>query len=199
MAVSKQPHFILASGSPRRRELLAQIGITPDAIIAPNIDETPHKGEKPQIYAHRLARTKVEAVAALHPQSLILAADTVVSVGLTILPQAKTEAEARYCLRSLQGRGHRVTTAIAMVCAGLPAKTRVVETRIRFCRLSTEDIEAYLLSGEWQGKAGGYAIQGRAVAFVEAMVGSYTNVVGLPLYETARWLKAAGCKGSENA
>ena len=185
------PRLVLASASPRRLELLARIGIEPALVVPAEIDETPLKGELPRAHAARLAREKAEAVAALHPQALVLAADTVVACGRRILPKAETEAQARACLALLSGRAHRVWTAIHLKT---PAResARAVETRVAFKRLSQTEIEGYIACGEWQGKAGGYAIQGRAAIFVRSLIGSHSAVVGLPLYETAALLDGAG-------
>lgn len=185
------PRLILASASPRRLSLLRQIGVEPDEVIAADLDETPLKGELPRLHAARLAREKSEAVAASHPEALVLGADTVVACGRRILPKTETEAEARACLALLSGRAHRVYTAVHLVA---PSRTmsRVSETRVTFKRLSDGEIAAYLASGEWQGKAGGYAIQGRAALFVRALSGSHSAVVGLPLYEVGQLLAGAG-------
>ncbi len=182
--------FILASGSPRRLALLAQIGVEPDRVIPSSVDETPARNELPRNLASRLARAKLDAAiatAAKEPDlagALVLAADTVVSVGRRILPKAETIEDAASCLSLLSGRAHRVHTAIAFANAKGSVRKRLVETRVRFKRLSREDVEAYIASGEWRGKAGGYAVQGIAGAFVVKIGGSYTNIVGLPLYET---------------
>ena len=185
------PRLILASASPRRLSLLRQIGVEPDAVHAADLDETPLKGELPRLHALRLAREKAEAVAAAHSDALVLGADTVVACGRRILPKAETEAEARACLALLSGRAHRVYTAIHLV-APARAVSRISETRVTFKRLSDEEIAAYLASGEWQGKAGGYAIQGRAALFVRALSGSHSAVVGLPLFEVGQLLAGAG-------
>ncbi|MDO8838898.1 MAG: Maf family nucleotide pyrophosphatase [Parvibaculum sp.] len=185
------PRLVLASASPRRLELLARIGIEPAAIVPAEIDETPLKGEVPRAHAERLAREKAEAVAALHPQALVLAADTVVACGRRILPKAETEAEARACLALLSGRAHRVWTAVHLK-SPRGESARAVETRVAFKRLSETEIEGYVASGEWRGKAGGYAIQGHAAIFVRSLIGSHSAVVGLPLYETANLLVGAG-------
>jgi septum formation protein len=179
--------LILASASPRRLALLAQIGVTPDEIIAADIDETPLKKETPRALALRLARGKAEAVKG---NGRVLAADTVVAVGRRTLPKAETEAEARDCLALLSGRGHRVYTGIALKSAR-SLRTRLVETRVTFKLLSSAEIDAYIASGEWQGKAGGYAAQGLAARYITNIVGSYSNIVGLPLYETAAMLEGA--------
>ena len=193
-----RPKFVLASGSPRRLSLINQAGIEPDALKPADIDETPHRGEIPRAYANRLAQAK--AAAALENVKLddelrgsfILAADTVVAVGRRILPKAQLLDEAAQCLRLLSGRNHRVHTSICVVTPKESFRQRLVETRVRFKRLSDEDIEAYLASGEWRGKAGGYAAQGIAGTFIVKLVGSYTNVVGLPLYETVTLLGGEG-------
>lgn len=193
-----RPRLVLASASPRRLELLAQIGVKPELILPSEIDETPRRGETPRALAERLATEKASVAAAtaskpgdLSPR-LTLAADTVVCVGRRILPKCETLGEAEACLSLLSGRGHRVYTGLALIAPGGAARRRLVETRVRFKRLSRGEMEAYLASGEWRGKAGGYAIQGLAAAFVERLVGSYSNVVGLPLAETAALLAGLG-------
>src|SRR5205809_2448043 len=192
------PKFVLASGSPRRVMLINQVGIEPDALRPAELDETPKRGELPRACANRLARAKAEAALALVrldeeiKGSYILAADTVVAVGRRILPKAELLDEAAQCLRLLSGRNHRVHTAICLVTPKETFRQRYVETRVRFKRLSEEDIEAYLASGEWRGKAGGYAAQGIAGGFVVKLVGSYSNVIGLPLYETLTLLGGEG-------
>ncbi len=184
--------FVLASASPRRLALLAQIGLVPHETRAPDIDESPQPGEIPRLYALRLAREK--AGRARREGEIVLAADTVVSVGRRILPKTESQDEARACLVLLSGRAHRVTTAVCVIDGAGHERVRAVETRVTMKRLSSVDIEAYLASGEWRGKAGGYAVQGRAGAFVMRIVGSYSAVVGLPLYETAGLLGAAGVR-----
>jgi septum formation protein len=180
--------LVLASASPRRLALLAQIGVTPDAVIAADIDETPLPKEAPRLLALRLARQKAEAVDALG--ALVLGADTVVAVGRRLLPKTETEAEARACLALLSGRGHRVLTGVALKSdAGV--RTRLGEARVGFKVLSAAEINAYIASDEWRGKAGGYAIQGRAGRFITSIVGSYSAIVGLPLFETANLLESA--------
>lgn len=179
--------LILASASPRRLALLAQIGVTPDEVIATDIDETPLKKETPRALALRLARDKAEAVKA---HGCVLAADTVVAVGRRVLPKAETEPEARACLALLSGRGHRVYTGVALKTSQ-GVRERLVETRVTFKRLSPAEINAYIASGEWRGKAGGYAVQGLAGRYITNIVGSYSNIVGLPLYETANLLEGA--------
>jgi septum formation protein len=193
-----RPNLVLASGSPRRLMLLNQAGIEPDKLMPVEIDETPTKGELPRAYANRLARAKAEAALATVKGdeslrgSYILGADTVVAVGRRILPKAELLDEAAQCLRLLSGRNHRVYTGVCLVTTKEAFRQRLVETRVRFKRLSKEDLESYLASGEWRGKAGGYAVQGLAGTFIVKMVGSYTNVVGLPLYETAALLGGEG-------
>jgi septum formation protein len=193
-----RPKLVLASGSPRRLALINQAGIEPDALRPADIDETPVRGELPRACANRLARAKAEAALGavrLDEElkgSYILAADTVVAVGRRILPKAELLDEAAQCLRLLSGRNHRVHSAVCLVTPNEAFRQRLVETRVRFKRLSDQDIEAYLASGEWRGKAGGYAAQGIAGSFIVKLVGSYTNVVGLPLYETVTLLSGEG-------
>ncbi len=184
--------LVLASASPRRLDLLRQIGLTPDAVDAAEIDETPLKSETPRQTALRLACAKAAAVAAKQPDAFVLAADTVVAVGSRILPKVETEAEGRKCLELLSGRAHRVLTGVAVQAPGGRMASRLVESRLHFKRLLPAEIEAYLQGGEGIGKAGGYAIQGRAGAFVMAIQGSYPAVVGLPLYETMNLLSGLG-------
>jgi septum formation protein len=186
-----RPRLVLASASPRRRDLLAQIGIRPDACWPADLDESPLPRELPRDHAVRLAQAKAEAVAATEPDALVLAADTVVAVGRRILGKPRDEDEAAAFLKLLSGRRHRVVTAVALAGHGR-TRLRAVETAVRFKRLSEAEIRGYLASGEWRGKAGGYAIQGRAAAFVPWIGGSYTNVVGLPLTETLGLLHGAG-------
>ena len=180
--------LILGSGSPRRRELLAQIGVVPDEIRPADIDETPLKNELPRPYAARLA---VEKARAIESDDLILSADTVVAVGRRILGKPKDASQAAQFLMLLSGRRHRVITGIALRL-GDKVWSRQVETLVKFKRLSEMELSAYLRSNEWQGKAGGYAIQGIGGAFIPSINGSYTNVVGLPLTETANMLIGAG-------
>src|SRR6201993_4803820 len=193
-----RPKFVLASGSPRRLSLLNQAGIEPDALRPADIDEMPKRGELPRACANRLARAKAEAALAavkLDDElsgAYILAADTVVAVGRRILPKADLLDEAAQCLRLLSGRNHRVHTSVCLVTPKEAFRQRLIETRVRFKRLSDTDIEAYLASGEWRGKAGGYAAQGIAGSFLVKMVGSYSNIVGLPLYETISLLSGEG-------
>ncbi|GLS29230.1 septum formation protein [Mesorhizobium albiziae] len=190
--------LVLASGSPRRIELLQQAGIEPERLFPADIDETPLKAEHPRSLAKRLSRGKAEkAFEALKTDaeaagSFVLAADTVVAVGRRILPKAEMIDEASNCLRLLSGRSHRVYSGICLVTPAGKVRQKLVETRVRFKRLSRDEMEAYLASGEWRGKAGGYAVQGLAGAFVVKLVGSYTNVVGLPLYETVGLLTGEG-------
>jgi septum formation protein len=193
-----RPKLVLASGSPRRLALLNQAGIEPETLLPAEVDEIPVKGELPRVYANRLARGKAEAALrnVKRDENLrgayIVAADTVVAVGRRILPKAELLDEAAQCLRLLSGRSHRVYTGICVVTPKEAFRQRLVETRVRFKRLSQEDLEAYLASGEWRGKAGGYAVQGLAGTFVVKLVGSYTNIVGLPLYETLSLLGGEG-------
>jgi septum formation protein len=190
--------LLLASASPRRYQLLEQIGITPDDVLATSIDETPRLRERPRVYVERMAREKAEAAfkATRHDEARagahILAADTVVALGARILPKAELAAEAAECLRLLSGRAHRVYTSVVVMLPSGRQSQRLVEARVRFKRLSSDEIDAYLASGEWEGKAGGYAIQGLAGAFVTKMAGSYSAVVGLPLYEAAALLEGTG-------
>jgi septum formation protein len=184
------PRLILASASPRRRELIARLGVTPGAIAPADIDETPHKAELPRDYAKRMAREKAQAAAS--DEGFVLAGDTVVAAGRRILPKAEDEATARKCLELLSGRRHRVLSAIALCAPDGAMRERLSETVVLFKRLSAEEIDAYLASGEWEGKAGGYAIQGIAEGLISRIQGSHSGVVGLPLYETRALLKAAG-------
>lgn len=186
------PRLILASASPRRRDLLRQIGIAPDAIVPADIDESPKKDELPHRLALRLAEEKARAVAPDHEGDFVLAADTVVGCGRRILPKAGTEAEARQCLDLLSGRRHRVTTGMALVRPTGEMVSRRVTTIVTFKRLTRTEREAYVASGEWEGKAGGYAIQGMADAFVKTLNGSWSNVVGLPLHDCTALLTGSG-------
>ncbi|ODT80808.1 MAG: septum formation protein Maf [Pelagibacterium sp. SCN 64-44] len=193
-----RPDLILASASPRRLALLNQIGIEPEHLVPAHVDETPEKGELPRKLAQRLADLK--ALTAQHKartagfgaNALVLAADTVVAVGRRILPKAETMEEASDCLRLLSGRAHRVYTGITLITPSGARRHRLVETRIRFKRLSSKEMEAYLASAEWRDKAGGYAIQGIAGAFVVKLTGSYSGVVGLPLHEVSQLLAGEG-------
>ena len=189
-----RPELVLASASPRRVELLALVGITPDRIEPADIDETPLKGETPPRLAARLAISKARVAAGRAPDAVVLAADTVVAVGRRFLEKAGDEAEARRFLKLLSGRGHRVLTGVAVAARGRICH-RVVETRVSFKQLSDDEVNAYVGSGEWRGKAGGYGIQGRAGAFVTRLVGSYPAVMGLPLFETVNLLNGAGWRG----
>lgn len=199
----------LASASPRRASLLAQIGVRAARIMPANIDETPHPREKPRLYARRLAQEKAAAIVAEVPPEttiLVLAADTVVAVGARILPKAETAQQAHDCLALLSGRGHRVWTALCLVKTANKGQhksdtqrqdnavraIRMVQTRVQMKVLPKHEIDRYIASGEWQGKAGGYAIQGQAATFISRLVGSHSNVVGLPLFETAALLRGAG-------
>lgn len=185
------PKLVLASASPRRIELLAQIGITPDLVDPADIDETPLAGELPSRLAQRLSTSKAAVVAQRHPDSVVLAADTVVAVGRRLLEKPADEAEARRFLALLSGRNHRVFTGVAVVSAGRTS-SRVVDTRVSFKVLSDAEINSYVESGEWRGKAGGYGIQGLAGAFISRIVGSHPAVMGLPLFETSNLLKGTG-------
>ena len=189
--VASIPPLVLASASPRRLDLLRQVGLEPAEIDPADIDESPGAGELPRAYAVRMARAKLVAVACRHRGAIVLAADSVVACGRRILPKAETEAEARACLALLSGRRHRVLGGLAVARPDGTVRTRLVETVVRFKRLEAAEIDDYLQSGEWRGKAGGYAIQGRAARFVASLSGSYSNVVGLPLFETVGLLKAA--------
>ena len=184
------PKLVLASASPRRRELLARLGIEPARVAAADIDESPLKGELPRVYAQRMAREKAEAAA--DDEAFVLAGDTAVAVGRRILPKAEDEATARQCLQLMSGRRHRVLSAVALRAPDGTLRERLSETQVRFKRLSEEEIAAYLAGGEWHGKAGGYAIQGSAEGLIAWIAGSHSGVVGLPLFETRGLLKAAG-------
>jgi septum formation protein len=184
--------LVLASASPRRLELLRQIGIEPDRIDPAAIDETPRRGEEPAAHALRLAEAKALAVIPRHPGSYVLAADTIVACGRRILPKTEDEASARHCLELLSGRRHRVHSGVALIDPAGRLTLRRVDSRVAFKRLHETEISAYLRCGEWRGKAGGYAIQGRAAALICWVSGSYSNVVGLPLFETAQLLSGRG-------
>lgn len=194
IAIREPAHcpLILASASPRRLDLLRQIGAEPSAVDPPDVDERPLPRELPREHAARLAEAKVRQVAARHPAAFVLGADTVVACGRRILPKADTADEARHCLHLLSGRRHTVYGGLAVLAPGGRAGHRLVRSVVAFKRLTGREIEAYLGSGEWQGKAGGYAIQGRAAAFVHYLAGSYSNVVGLPLFEAAALLRGLG-------
>ncbi len=184
--------LILASASPRRVELLAQIGIQPNAVVPAEIDETPRKGELPAKLALRLACAKAEAIQPAHRGDYLLAGDTVVACGRRALPKAMDAAGARSCLQQLSGRRHRVLGGVAVIAPDGTARSRLVTTTVTFKNLTPDEIETYIASGEWHGKAGGYAIQGRAAVFVRWIGGSYSNVVGLPLAETWSLLQGLG-------
>ncbi|MGB7405795.1 MAG: nucleoside triphosphate pyrophosphatase [Pacificimonas sp.] len=185
------PRLVLASSSPRRRDLLAQIGVTPNRVASPDIDEIPRKGELPRPYAERMAREKAEAVAR-EPGECILAGDTTVAPGRRIMPPAETENDVRQFLAVLSGRRHRVFGAVALIDAEGKLRQRTSESIVTFKRLSVAEIDAYAASGEGIGKAAGYAIQGRAAAYVRFLSGNYTGVVGLPLFETRNLLLSTG-------
>jgi len=188
-------HLVLASASPRRRELLLQLGITPDIVDPPDVDEAPQRGELPAHYARRLAVAKADAVVSRHPRSFVLAADTVVACGRRILPKAESRESADACLKSLSGRRHRVIGGVCVIAPDGRRAVRVVTTQVAMKRLNAAELAAYLASGEWEGKAGGYAIQGRAAGFVSWIGGSYSNVVGLALHETRTMLDGLGFAG----
>jgi septum formation protein len=184
--------LVLASASPRRLDLLARIGVRPEAVIPADIDESVRKGELPRAHALRLAREKADAVATGHPDALVLGADTVVAVGRRILPKVQDEETLRACMKLLSGRRHRVLTGVALAIPGAGVRERLVETMIAMKRLSDEEIDHYAGHGEWRGKAGGYALQGYGEVYVRHIAGSYSNVVGLPLAEARQLLKSAG-------
>jgi len=189
---------VLASASPRRLQLLERVGLTPDLLNPSDVDELPHKRETPRALSIRLAKEKalraieMPLVKELGPNAFVLAADTVVGLGRRILPKAETLEQARDCLSLLSGRSHWVYSTVCLIAPGKKLSTRCVETKLRFKRLSREDIDSYIASNEWRGKAGGYAIQGRAEAFVRLLTGSHSAVIGLPLYETVHLLEGAG-------
>ncbi|MCX7347509.1 MAG: Maf family nucleotide pyrophosphatase [Alphaproteobacteria bacterium] len=190
--------LVLASASPRRLQLLERVGLVPDLLNPADVDETPRKRETPRAHSIRLAGEKATValdmpqVRALGPNIFLLAADTVVGLGRRIIPKAETEDEARDCLSLLSGRSHWVYSTVVLVAPGRRTSRRCVETKVRFKRLSREDIDSYIASGEWRGKDGAYAIQGRAEAFVRMLTGSHSAVIGLPLYETVHLLEGAG-------
>ena len=192
VSVPGNPELILASASPRRRELLARLGIAPARIIAADINETPLANELPRAHAIRLAAEKARAAALLAPGAFILAGDTVVGVGRRILPKAEDQATARACLALISGRRHRVFSAVALAAPDGTVREALSETALRFKRLSASEIDSYIAGGEWHGKAGGYAIQGVAEGFCLWLQGSHSGVTGLPLYETRKLLIAAG-------
>jgi septum formation protein len=187
-----KPNFILASASPRRIDLLCQIGISADNVVPADIDETPLAKELPRQLAKRLSLLKARTVATSHPDAFVLAADTVVACGRRILPKANRVEDAEQCLGMLSGRSHRVFSGIALITPKSEVFARIVETSVTFKRLDKKDLASYLSSGEWEGKAGGYAIQGLAAGFIRQIKGSYSNVVGLPLFETTQLLQGAG-------
>lgn len=190
--MKSKPPLILASASPRRVELLQQVGIVPDHILPADIDETPLRGELPRDYAQRVACAKAETIAATHPNSFILSADTVVAAGRRILPKAEDEEQARACLNLLSGRRHAVWTGLCLIDPAGRVRARTITTAVKFARLHPDQIDAYIAGGEWRGKAGGYGIQGMAATFIPFIGGSYSAVVGLPLYDTIQLLKGAG-------
>lgn len=186
------PRLVLASSSPRRADLLGMIGVAPDAIDPADIDETPHTGELAAPYAERMAAEKGAVVAARHPGSLVLSGDTVVAVGRRILPKTEIEAEGRMCLSLLSGRRHRVLSAVTLIDGEGRARHRLSTSIVTFKRLHADEIDAYIDSGEWHGKAGGYAIQGRAAGLIRSIQGSHAGIMGLPVYEVRALLIAAG-------
>jgi septum formation protein len=191
MVVQRTP-LVLASASPRRLDLLAQVGVAPDRVDPADIDETPLRDETPRRHALRLAVEKARAVAPRSPGAIVLAADTVVAVGRRILPKAETPEQAAHCLRLLSGRNHKVLTGVAAIAPDGREAARLVETRVQFKHLSAQEQADYLAGGEWRGKAGGYGVQGVAGGFIIDLHGSYTSVVGLPLYETLNLLTGLG-------
>lgn len=186
--------LILASASPRRLQLLEQVGLTPNGVAPSDIDETPRRDEKPRELATRLAQQKAVGAVQNHPSSFILAADTVVACGRRILPKPENRSAAKQCLQRLSGRRHRVISGVSVIDPNGKPRSRVVTTAVTFKRLNPSEVETYLNSDEWQGKAGGYAVQGLAAAFIRFINGSYSNVVGLPLFETVNLLAGAGYK-----
>jgi septum formation protein len=192
MPNKSSPDLILASASPRRVDLLRQIGIVPDSIIPADINEVPLKSELPRQLVRRLAHSKASLIARSHPEVFILAADTVVACGRRIIPKAVTQEEASAFLKLLSGRRHRVISGLAIVSPDGKFHQRIVETAVTFKRLSSKELDTYLASSEWRDKAGAYAIQGLAAKFVSALNGSYSNVVGLPLFETSQLLSGLG-------
>ena len=191
---SVKPKLVLASASPRRLDLLAQIGIVPDQVLATDIDETPHRSELPAAYARRMAHEKAVVAGGLRlpKDAIVLAGDTVVARGRMILPKAETEDEARHCLDLLSGRRHRVLGGIALRRADGRIVSRLVTSRVTMKRLSADEIDHYIATGDWQGKAGGYAIQGPAAALIRHIDGSYSNIVGFSLYDVAAMLRGNG-------
>lgn len=194
MTNREPPKLVLASASPRRRELLSQIGVVPDAIDPADIDETPFNAELPKDYVRRVAVEKGRVVARRHEGALVLSADTVVCVGRRILPKTETPEETVQCLRLMSGRSHRVYTCAVLLGPSQECRIRNVETRVKVAALHESDIAAYVATDEWRGKAGGYAIQGAFSQYIIQLIGSYSSVVGLPLYETANLLRGTGLK-----
>jgi len=197
MSPAPTTRLVLASGSPRRLELLRQIGIEPELVDPADVDETPLKSETPRALAGRLALAKARATASRHADTVVLGADTVVGCGRRILPKATSETEARACLKLLSGRRHRVHTGVAIL-SGNKERMRIVSTIVTFKKMTALEIDDYIQSGEWHGKAGGYAIQGKAAMYVRALSGSYSGVVGLPLFETAQLLNGVGFEISQS-
>lgn len=187
--------LILASASPRRLDILRMIGVEPNAVRAADLDESELPGELVREYVARLSAQKAAAVASSETEAAVLGADTAVACGRRILPKAESPADARTCLALLSGRAHRVWTGVTLLVPGSPARIRTVESRVKVARLSPQEVEDYIASGEWRGKAGGYAIQGRFARYVEAIVGSHSNIVGLPARDTYALLKGAGLIG----
>lgn len=194
-SASQSPPLVLASASPRRLDLLHQIGLIPGAVEPADVDETPERGELPAPHAARLALAKAALVAERHPHAFVVAADTVVALGRRILPKAETPEQARHCLDLLSGRRHRVLGGLCVIAPGGRRAQRLVTTAVTFKRLDKDEIDGYVAGGEWHGKAGGYAIQGLAAVFVRQIVGSYSNIVGLPLHETYQLLRGLGYLG----
>jgi len=192
VAAASEARLVLASASPRRRALLERIGLTPNLVVVADVNETALAGETPFQSARRIARAKAESVARTHADDFVLAADTIVARGRRALPKPAGAAQARHCLKALSGRRHRVHTAIALSAPDGRQGARLVTTVVEFKRLTEAELEGYLASEEWRGKAGGYAIQGRAAALVKRINGSYSNVVGLPLHETVNLLGGLG-------
>lgn len=191
--------LVLASSSPRRLELLRQVGIEPDLVDPADIDETPERDETPRRLVARLAVGKAEAVAARHPEAFILAADTIVAVGRRILGKPEDEADARRMINLLSGRAHKVLTGVAVIAPGGRTASRVVETRVTFKRITARELDAFIAGGEWTDASGAYKIHKRAGAFATNMQGSFTSVVGLPLYETLNLLNGLGWRGGDGA
>ena len=192
MPLNCRPDFILASALPRRLALLADIGVVPDRVVAADIDETPRKGELPRDMAVRLAFEKGQAIAAQNPQAVVLAADTVVACGRLVLSKAESDQDVRYCLHRMSGRRHHVFTAVAVFMPGGRVVQKLSDSVVSFKKMTLPEIEAYVASGEGIGKAGGYAIQGQAARLIRSISGSYSGIVGLPLYETGQILTFIG-------